>query len=50
MKENKPLNYVAKSVVKMLNNVLKIDANSTSCVVVYQPKVPKKLEKFRKEK
>ncbi|WP_251390342.1 cyclic lactone autoinducer peptide [Mediterraneibacter agrestimuris] len=50
MKENKLLNNVAKGVGKVLNNVLKIEANTTSCVVVYQPKAPKKLEELRKEK
>lgn len=50
MKEKKPLNSVAKGVAKILNNVLKVEANSTSCVVVYQPKTPKKLKEFRNEK
>ena len=39
----------AKLVEKTLNRMLK-DANSTSCALIYQPKAPKELERFRGEK
>lgn len=35
-------------VATLLNKMLKVDANSTSCSVVYQPKIPKGIEKYRK--
>lgn len=40
----------AKLVEKTLNRMLKVDANSTSCALIYQPKAPKELERFRGEK
>lgn len=40
----------AKAMTNVLNRVLKVEANSTSCSVVYQPKAPKALERFRNEK
>lgn len=43
-------NLVAKGVVKLLNNVLSVEANSASCVIVYQPKAPENLSKFRRDK
>lgn len=46
-KVEKPL---AKGVVAMLNNVLNVEANTTSCSIVYQPKTPKNLSKFRRDK
>lgn len=41
---------VAKLVKNTLNKVLSVEANSNSCVLVYQPKVPKSLEKFKNGK
>ena len=41
---------IAKGTVSILNTFLKADANSTSCIITYQPKMPKELEKFRKMK
>ena len=38
----------AKSVKGVLNQVLKSEANSTSCTIIYQPKAPKNLESFKK--
>ncbi len=35
---------------KVLTNVLKADANSTACCLVYQPKAPKELSRFRRQK
>lgn len=40
----------AKLVAKALNGVLRAEANSTSCFIVYQPKAPEGLSRFRKEK
>ena len=40
----------AKAMVLTLNKILKIDANSTSCGIVYQPKAQKDLEKFKNKK
>ena len=44
--KNKP----AKLMAKALNGVLFAEANSTSCFIVYQPKAPKRLERFKKIK
>lgn len=41
---------VAKRTASVLNAVLRADANSTSCCIVYQPKAPKELERFRRTK
>lgn len=41
---------VAKGTVSVLNAVLRADANSTSCILTYQPKSPKELERFKKTK
>ena len=39
---------VASKAVKIINFSLKVDANSTSTVLAYQPKAPKKLNSFKK--
>lgn len=44
------VNKSAKLVVKALNGVLRADANSTSCFIVYQPKAPESLSRFRRGK
>lgn len=36
--------------VKVLTNVLKADANSAACCFAYQPKAPKELSRFRRQK
>ena len=41
---------MAKFVTGALNKVLKVEANSTSCRIIYQPKAPKALERFRNGK
>ena len=46
--EKKKKNIMAKGVASALNKVLKVEANTNSCVVVYQPKAPKSLERFKK--
>ena len=45
MKKNK-----AQKVVKVLDTVLKLEANSASCMFAYAPKAPKALERFKKTK
>lgn len=40
----------AALVAKALTNVLRADANSTACIVAYQPKAPKELSRFRRQK
>ncbi len=41
---------VAKKAVAVLDSFLRTDANSASCCIVYQPKAPKGLAKFRRTK
>lgn len=41
---------IAKEMASMLGTVLNVEANSTSCSIVYQPKAPKELSKFRRDK
>lgn len=48
MSEKKQSNNMAKGVAAVLNKVLKVEANTNSCVVVYQPKAPKTLERFKR--
>lgn len=50
MREKNLSKQTAKVVAGTLNKMLKVDANSTSCLVVYQPKAPKGLERFKNEK
>lgn len=40
----------AKLVTKGLNSILRMEANSTACLVAYQPKAPESLSRFRREK
>lgn len=35
---------------KVLDMILQIEANTTSCLFIYQPKQPKELIKFKKER
>lgn len=48
MKKAEKNNKFANATVKVLDKVLRTEINTTSCVVFYQPKAPKKLEKFKK--
>ncbi|GFI22820.1 hypothetical protein IMSAGC011_01596 [Lachnospiraceae bacterium] len=48
--KNKVSKSIAKGVVSALNTFLRVDANSTSCCIIYQPKAPKELAKFRRAK
>ena len=40
----------AQKVVKILDKILKLEANSASCMFAYEPKAPKALERFKKTK
>ena len=44
----KHMNSTNEIVKKLMMNTLKRDANSTTCFAIYQPKVPTKLENFKK--
>lgn len=48
--KNKLSDFVAKKTVAVLDAFLRVDANSASCCIVYQPKAPKELEKYRRTK
>lgn len=50
MEKKKVQKLVAKGIVSTLNAALHVDANSTSCAIIYQPKAPKELSKYRKFK
>lgn len=51
MKNEKRLsNKMRNGIKKVLFVALKSNANSSGCYVIYQPKVPKDLEKFKKFK
>ncbi|WP_448902114.1 cyclic lactone autoinducer peptide [Eubacterium sp.] len=50
MREKNLSKKTAKLVTGMLNNILKVEANSTTCGMVYQPKAPKTLQRFRNNK
>lgn len=50
MKGNKVSRSIAKGVATVLNVLLYVDANSSSCFVAYQPKIPKELAKYRRSK
>lgn len=50
MKKEKSSKAIAKGVTAILNSMLRVDANTTSCVIAYQPKAPKELVQFRKNK
>ena len=39
---------VSKKVAGVLETVLKVEANSTSCGLIYQPKEPKKMDRFKR--
>lgn len=46
----KKKNVAEKVFKKIVEKTLVSDANRTSCAVIYQPKVPAKLEAFKKTK
>lgn len=45
MKTRKICTKMVKSIVE---KVIRVDANSTTCMIVYQPKAPEMLKKFSK--
>ena len=49
-KKQKKTNYIAKSMAKLLESAIKADANSTSCMIAYQPKAPTGLDRYKKNK
>lgn len=50
MKNNQILKSTAKGIKSVLNMTLRSEANSTSCIIMYEPKAPKELVKFRRNK
>ena len=45
----KKLNEKAsKTVARMAKQTLKVEANTNSCLLIYQPKAPKELSRFKK--
>lgn len=40
----------ARKIVTVLDKVLHMEANTSSCTFVYEPKAPKELKQFRREK
>lgn len=50
MQRNKESKRVAKKMVSVLNTYLHSDANAVSCIAAYQPKIPKELSKFKRDK
>jgi len=46
----KKKSILEKTFKKVIEKTLVADANRTSCAVVYQPKVPTKLDAFKKPK
>ena len=49
MKKNQTSKF-AKVSAKILKSALTVEANSTTCTLVHQPKAPKALKKFSKIK
>ena len=41
---------IAKGLKKALDVVLKTEANTASCLIMYQPKAPKELINYRRNK
>ena len=41
---------VAKGMKTILDTVLKTEANTTSCAIMFQPKAPEELMKYRRNK
>lgn len=45
---NKQMKKNTKMIKSMVEKFVRVDANSTTCMAVYQPKVPSMLKKFSK--
>ena len=41
---------LAKKMVAVLDKVLRVEANTSSCTFVYQPKAPNGLKQYRRNK
>ena len=50
MEKNKFAKKTAKKIATVLDAALHVEANSTSCLLIYQPKAPDKLSHFRNSK
>ena len=48
MDKKKISKVIAKKAVKVLDASLRVEANTASCVVLYQPKAPEALSKFKR--
>lgn len=44
-----PKKMLSKMVKKVIDESLTIDTLGTTCIIYYQPKVPKGMEKFKKK-
>lgn len=44
------LKSTAKGMKTVLNAALRSEANSASCIIMYQPRAPKELARFRRNK
>lgn len=49
MKNGKFKKRLAQGAAAVLSATLRIDANSTSCMGIYQPEVPEELARYRKQ-
>ena len=50
MEKNKFAKKTAKKIATVLDAALHVEANSTSCIIAYQPKAPEKLSHFKNSK
>lgn len=48
--KGKASKLAARGIASVLKAFLKIDANSASCILGYQPKAPKELTRYRRMK
>ena len=42
-------NTLSKQTVKLLDRILTLEANSTSCVFAYEHKIPSELSRFKRK-
>ncbi len=49
MDKKKISKAIAQKAVKMLNASLRTEANTASCLFVYQPKAPESLSRFKRK-
>ena len=48
MEKNKIISSIMRHTVKILDKVLYSEANATSCMIAFQPKVPQGLDRYKK--